>query len=78
MPALHNYKQYRTLLFRLTTYDQYAVDDFTSRPSSKSGYPFGEFQYINKDRATIRNAEVKGELFLDTLGLAKGWHARSI
>ncbi|HKM38590.1 MAG TPA: TonB-dependent hemoglobin/transferrin/lactoferrin family receptor [Thiopseudomonas sp.] len=55
-------------------YNQY--DDFieqVSRPSTKPGYPFGEFQYINKDRVNIRGAEVKGELFLDTLGLADGW-----
>lgn len=45
----------------------------SSRPSSKPGYPFGEFQYVNKDRVTIRGAEVKGELFLDALGLADGW-----
>ena len=52
-----------------------SYDDFieqVSRPSSKPGYPFGEFQYINKDRVTIRGAEVKGELFLDSLGLAQG------
>lgn len=55
-----------------------SYDDFieqVSRPSSKPGYPFGEFQYINKDRVTIRGAEVKGELFLDSLGLAQGWRA---
>lgn len=55
-------------------YNQY--DDFieqVSRPSSKPGYPFGEFQYINKDRVNIRGAEVKGELFLDALGFADGW-----
>ena len=57
-------------------YNEY--DDFieqVSRPSSKPGYPFGEFQYINKDRVTIRGAEVKGELFLDALGLPIGWRA---
>lgn len=57
-------------------YNQY--DDFieqVSRPSSKPGYPFGEFQYINKDRVTIRGAEIKGELFLDTIGLPEGWRA---
>lgn len=45
----------------------------SNRPSSKPGYPFGEFQYVNKDRVTIRGAEVKGELFLDALGLPNGW-----
>ena len=57
-------------------YNQY--DDFieqVSRPSSKPGYPFGEFQYINKDRVTIRGAEIKGELHLDALGLPEGWSA---
>lgn len=57
-------------------YNQY--DDFieqVSRPSSKPGYPFGEFQYINKDRVTIRGAEIKGELYLDALGLPEGWSA---
>ena len=57
-------------------YNQY--DDFieqVSRPSSVPGFPFGEFQYINKDRVTIRGAEVKGELFLDTIGLPEGWRA---
>ena len=55
-------------------YNQY--DDFieqVSRPSSKPGYPFGEFQYINKDRVNIRGAAVKGEQFLDALGFADGW-----
>ena len=47
----------------------------TNRTSSKPGYPFGEFQYVNKDQVTIRGAEVKGELFLDTLGLSQGWRA---
>ncbi len=57
-------------------YNEY--DDFieqVSRPSTKPGYPFGEFQYINKDRVSIRGAEVKGELFLDALGLPEGWRA---
>ena len=70
--------QYRLGNFSVALfYNQY--DDFieqVSRPSSKPGYPFGEFQYINKDRVTIRGAEVKGELFLDTLGLPEGWRAR--
>ena len=58
-------------------YNQY--DDFieqVSRPSSVPGFPFGEFQYVNRDRVTIRGAEAKGELFLDQLGLPAGWKAR--
>ncbi|WP_137820415.1 TonB-dependent hemoglobin/transferrin/lactoferrin family receptor [Pseudomonas sp. 2FG] len=47
-----------------------------NRPSTVSGFPFGEFQYINRDRVTIRGAEAKGELFLDQLGLLPdGWKA---
>lgn len=44
-------------------------------PSTKPGFPFGEFQYVNIDRVTIRGAEAKGELFLDALGLPNGWRA---
>ena len=58
-------------------YNQY--DDFieqVSRTSSVPGFPFGEFQYVNRDRVTIRGAEAKGELFLDKLGLPAGWKAR--
>lgn len=47
----------------------------TSRPSSNPSFPFGEFQYVNIDRVTIRGAEAKGELFLDELGLPSGWRA---
>lgn len=58
-------------------YNRY--DDFieqVSRPSTVPGFPFGEFQYVNKDRVTIRGAEAKGELFLDELSLLpKGWKA---
>ncbi|WP_263144647.1 TonB-dependent hemoglobin/transferrin/lactoferrin family receptor [Pseudomonas sp. RIT-PI-AD] len=57
-------------------YNRY--DDFieqVSRPSSVPGYPYGEFQYVNRDRVTIRGAEAKGELFLDHLGLPGGWRA---
>ncbi|TRX72933.1 TonB-dependent hemoglobin/transferrin/lactoferrin family receptor [Pseudomonas mangiferae] len=57
-------------------YNRY--DDFieqVSRPSSVPGYPFGEFQYVNRDRVTIRGVEAKGELFLDRLGLPGGWKA---
>ncbi len=58
-------------------YNRY--DDFIeqiSRASSVAGFPLGEFQYVNKDRVTIRGAEAKGELFLDELGLTpKGWKA---
>ncbi|MCY1271978.1 Vitamin B12 transporter BtuB [compost metagenome] len=58
-------------------YNRY--DDFieqVSRPSSVPGFPFGEFQYINRDRVIIRGAEAKGELFLDQLGLPSGWRAQ--
>ncbi|WP_017936851.1 TonB-dependent hemoglobin/transferrin/lactoferrin family receptor [Zestomonas thermotolerans] len=58
-------------------YNRY--DDFieqVSRPSSVPGFPFGEFQYVNRDRVIIRGAEAKGELFLDRLGLLpSGWRA---
>lgn len=47
----------------------------TSRPSTNPNFPFGEFQYVNIDSVTIRGAEAKGELFLDTLGLPNGWRA---
>ncbi len=47
----------------------------TNRPSAVSGFPFGEFQYVNKDRVTIRGAEAKGELFLDAFGLPSGLSA---
>ncbi len=46
-----------------------------NRPSNNPSFPFGEFQYVNIDRVTIRGAEAKGELFLDTFGLANGWRA---
>lgn len=41
--------------------------------STKPGFPYGQFQYVNIDRVTIRGAEAKGELFLDAFGLANGW-----
>ena len=47
----------------------------SSRPSSNPAFPFGEFQYVNIDRVTIRGAEAKGELFLDAFGLPNGWRA---
>ncbi|BAN50610.1 TonB-dependent hemoglobin/transferrin/lactoferrin family receptor [Metapseudomonas resinovorans] len=58
-------------------YNQY--DDFIeqiSRPSSVPGFPFGDFQYVNRDRVIIRGFEAKGELFLDQLGMTpQGWTA---
>ncbi|WP_374978967.1 TonB-dependent hemoglobin/transferrin/lactoferrin family receptor [Pseudomonas solani] len=59
-------------------YNRY--DDFieqVSRASSVPGFPFGEFQYVNRDRVTIRGFEAKGELFLDKLGIPAGWRAMS-
>lgn len=54
-------------------YNRY--DDFIEQVTL-SGDPTGNgrltFQYQNLDRVTIRGAEVRGELFLDTLGLPSG------
>lgn len=53
-------------------YNKY--DDFieqVERTGTNPLYPI-DFQYINRDRVTIRGAEVKGELFLDQFGMPSG------
>lgn len=58
-------------------YNQY--DDFIEQVTL-AGDPTGNgrltFQYQNLDRVTIRGAEVRGELFLDSLGLPSGTSLR--
>ena len=52
--------------------------DFIEREERVSVAPplTTDFQYVNKDRVTIRGAEAKGELFLDQLGvMPSGWKA---
>lgn len=58
-------------------YNQY--DDFIEQVTL-AGDPTGNgrltFQYQNLDRVTIRGAELRGELFLDSLGLPSGTSLR--
>lgn len=51
------------------------IDQQQTSPSAVAGYLY-DFQYVNRDRVTIRGAEAKGELFLDQLGWTpSGWKA---
>lgn len=51
------------------------IEQETFASPAGSGFA-SDFQYVNKDRVTIRGAEAKGELFLDQLGLLPtGWKA---
>jgi len=43
--------------------------------TSTPGFPYGDYQYVNLDRVTIRGVEAKGELFLDSFGLPAGTRA---
>ncbi|GLK91874.1 TonB-dependent hemoglobin/transferrin/lactoferrin family receptor [Pseudomonas turukhanskensis] len=55
-------------------YKDFIEQDAFASPTG-SGFA-SDFQYVNKDRVTIRGAEAKGELFLDQLGLLpSGWKA---
>lgn len=52
-------------------YNQY--DDFIEQQlTAAPGYYIGQYQWVNVDRATIRGAEAKGELFLDRFALPSG------
>lgn len=58
-------------------YNRY--DDFIEQvtlPDDPTGNNRLTFQHQNLDRVTIRGAELRGELFLDTLGLPQGTHLR--
>jgi hemoglobin/transferrin/lactoferrin receptor protein len=50
------------------------IEQETRTSSDPVSYPFGDFQYVNLDKVTIRGAETKGELFLDQFGLPSGSH----
>jgi hemoglobin/transferrin/lactoferrin receptor protein len=52
-------------------YNQY--DDFIEQQlTAAPGYYIGQLQWVNIDRATIRGAEAKGELFLEQFALPAG------
>ena len=49
-------------------YDDFIEQELTAAP----GYYIGQYQWVNIDRATIRGAEAKGELFLEHFALPAG------
>ncbi|YCH22659.1 TonB-dependent hemoglobin/transferrin/lactoferrin family receptor [Pseudomonas sp. D1-3] len=71
--------QYRTGSFGIALfYNRY--DDFIEQvtlANDPTGAGRMTFQYQNLDRVTIRGAEARGELLLDSLGLPAGSHLRS-
>ncbi len=50
------------------------IEQQTRTSSAPASYPFGDFQYVNLNKVSIRGAEAKGELFLEQFGLPTGSH----
>jgi hemoglobin/transferrin/lactoferrin receptor protein len=50
------------------------IEQQTRTSSVPAAFPFGDFQYVNLNKVTIRGAETRGELLLNQFGLPNGSH----